>query len=185
MTPELRAGLWEPILFLARFHGSRLADQRRRRVVEGCRLTLGASRPPGMPRDGADAWVPLQGQGLGRWERHGGRRGLQPSVLNGGGRGGCLGRCSMNISSSRPWPQPSSSGLHGAGLGVLELPEGGAVCLQMSLHGAWGWVWILLNWHRNCSGNGGMPQRLGSNWIFCYQNVKWGRHRSPPSREIL
>ena len=58
--------------------------------MEGCRLTLGASRPPGMPRDGADAQVPLRGQGLGRWERHGGHRGLQPSVLNRAGRGGCL-----------------------------------------------------------------------------------------------
>lgn len=38
----------------------------------GCRLTLGTSSPPGMPRDGADARVPLQGQGLERWKRHGG-----------------------------------------------------------------------------------------------------------------
>ena len=185
MTPELRAGLWEPIVFLARFHGSRLADQRRRRVVEGCRLTLGASRPPGMHRDGADAWVPLQGQGLGRWERHGGRP-RSPAFSSKWGRQRRLpGPVFYEYIITRPWPQTSSSGLHGAGLGVLELPEGGAVCLQMSLHGAWGWVWILPNWHRNCSGNGGMPQRLGSNWIFCYQNVKWGRHRSPPSREIL
>ena len=153
--------------------------------MEGCRLTLGASRPPGMPRDGAVARVSLRGQGLGRWERHGGHRGLQPLVLNRAGRGGCLGWCSMNISSSRPWPQPSSSGLQGVGLGVPELPEGGAVRLQMSLLGAWGWVWILPDWHRNSSGNGGVPQRLGSNWIFCYQNVKWRGHRSPPIREIL
>lgn len=39
--------------------------------MEGCGLTLGASGPPGMPRDGAAARVPLQGQGLGRRERHG------------------------------------------------------------------------------------------------------------------
>lgn len=75
--------------------------------MEGCRLTLGASCPPGMPRDRADTRVPLQGQGLRRWERHGGRWGLQPSVLNGAGRGGCLGWCSMNISSPRGCREPA------------------------------------------------------------------------------
>ena len=68
-----------------------------------------------------------------------GELGLQPSVLNGAHRGGCPGLCSMNISSFGPWPRPISSSLQGVGLGVPESPEGGAVSLQMSLHGAWGW----------------------------------------------
>lgn len=36
--------------------------------MEGCRLTLGASGPPGMPRNVEAARVPLQGEALRRWE---------------------------------------------------------------------------------------------------------------------
>lgn len=75
------AGLWEPILFLACFHGNRLADQKQRREVEGCRLTLGARGPPGMPRDWGIARSHCRCRVWG---------GLQPSVLSGACRGGCL-----------------------------------------------------------------------------------------------
>lgn len=65
--------------------------------------------------------------------------GLQASVLNRARRGGCPGLYSRNISASRPWPQPISSGLRGVSLRIPEPPEGGAVSLQIRLHGVLGW----------------------------------------------
>lgn len=70
--------------------------------MEVFRLTLGASGPPGVPKDGGAARIPLAG--FGEAGEALGTGGLQPSVLNGACGGGCLGLSSINISLGRPWP---------------------------------------------------------------------------------
>lgn len=51
--------------------------------MEGCRLTLGASGPPGMPREGGAIRVPLQGQGLGRSPAFSSKWGMQRRLAAG------------------------------------------------------------------------------------------------------
>lgn len=146
--------------------------------MEGCRLTLGASGPPGMPRDGGAARDPLQGQSLGRWECVG-NSGLQPSVLNSPRRGGCLGLSAINIASCprrllgsprrQPWGSrrrrclPSDEPLWGRG---------------------GGWLWICLHQGRHCPGLKECPVGCVPAG-FLSLTYKMARHRRQPYKGIF